>query len=1467
MAPAIPMVRRSPRGSTRARSLSALLLVLGAIGAGCGAPAAPATPMRTAGACATAELAGCEVKLAAAFTAGRFDRTDLDPADRDLLSAYVKGVAARDGAGGWARLRDALTARPNVALVLGEGAAAERARAAAKGAGEAVAFLDMPALDEPASIASEDLVAAMATAAGVPLVIRVRPASAAVRVDEIFAADPLAPFVAGVGSAVRDDGAIDRLAADVALEASVRRALGHASAFRYVEAAREADTLEALLTSRPVASEPTIRARYALDVLASAGISLESASKPAFDPGNATPLPAPTDAETPYGALLRVRSAKDERAAWAGRMKTIAARLPAGRQAVLGALFEDAACSAHAPPPITGPRDLVLLGRLPGALAREPADEARGRLPIGAWLPRHEAATAAVERAGTAWSHLPSLLAERGEIHGLRAGGTSSYRRATELGSRHLAALAALEKAQPDRFRAMAAVPLAYSPGVLEDDRLRSELVKLLQASVADKVARAPDPTGVLEGLAAGAFAGMSYPPAIRTEQLLAVQSAFAARLRGDLSQRTGWAVAGLFAADGVLRAFTKDRPGLGASALHVARALEDDRALPRPALGALAASAARYAALSSSGELDPARRKPEELPAERRQAREALRRAIAGLGDPGEAPNNVLDDVTDLVDGVVAAAVATLVDTTPAAAPTPVTDAKGKAFVRDPRAAKGPVCDAKGPPAMDPRVRRSFAKLGDVRRRILGHPRFKSGDGAWVRRARLLVAVISDAMDVAARPGPRPVLTITTADAERFAADALREWDDRGAADAVAGAYALAREYVAAERPEAFVASSGGKARRVVAGLLGWFRKDGGGSAGVALVDALAAIKLPGEGASGDDALRALLAYGKAFRERGQPDQADLCLLGTLVLSSIAHTEPAQASIDLARDQKSRIEWALRFAADTQRVRGGAAPDPASYAPGVKAAQAAACAVADVDTPVAVMEAIRDYGAGKRVEARRSLDDLLARMEDKGLALPLVTYRYEERTATKVLALSLGVSLGTGLVEGASSFQLGLGVRSAGTPEGALTTTFEPPSGPQAAADAARYYVYASALTAAYHFLDGDRDHATRAAHRAIAAIVGGVRLGDRRAAAESPSAAASGARALLALDAQLAADAGLPFLAGDLFTIVRSAIPADADDAAVGRLLEPLPVGLAGLPGATATARRAQRALRVLADPLACTEAKVDRSAFEKPACESYPLALSLRVADAVSKLPRLAQGTGAEPGCGPIRALDAFLGGADKGSYDPDAFTHAVEALHGDGRAYEAAVLLTRQRREGHCSPTLSNVARSLGRSPLLGPSVRADLLAVAVNCAAASPDARFDDDVLAMDLETRSLPDASRNFRLVLFVSDLSLRARRFDLLARLASQPRFVDRWTQLDPAAVTAALVIDHAALVLTGKPIPPDAERARYELVCETFPPGPRAPLCDALRTLRAPATKGEDRDRVAREALGALVASTDRR
>jgi hypothetical protein len=335
------------------------------------------------------------------------------------------------------------------------------------------------------------------------------------------------------------------------------------------------------------------------------------------------------------------------------------------------------------------------------------------------------------------------------------------------------------------------------------------------------------------------------------------------------------------------------------------------------------------------------------------------------------------------------------------------------------------------------------------------------------------------------------------------------------------------------------------------------------------------------------------------------------------------------------------------------------------------------------------------------------------------------------------------------------------------------------------------------------------------------------------------------------------------MPFLAGDLWTVVRQGLPETTDDAAIAGVLDPVPFGLTGSADLDPVLARTRKSLRALADPLACTTARVDLGSLEEPACDAYPLALSLRIADVLKKLPRLHRGESG-PRCATLRALDTFLGGADRGAYDPDTFTRAVEDLRADGRLYDAATLLTRQRREGHCGPLILAATRALGRSTTLGPLVRADLLSVAVNCTAVAGGPEVAADLLALDAATRELADPARSLKVLLSVADLAARTDRWTLLAQLVEQPDFLDRWSTVHPTAAAAALLFAHADAVIAGRPVDLDRTRAAYDLACTIYPPGDRAEVCADLAALRAPsAAAPADRARSAKEAVERRIAS----
>lgn len=1453
-----------------ARRAALAALVLAAAAPGCSGAPPPGPAVEAGATCDAAHLEACERRIAAALSG------DGEVPLRRLVVDYVAARATRDAADPWAATFHAIDVpgeRRARAILFSASAPAEAALKLAP----SLAARRIGAFPVPGALSDDEMMLAIAAAAGYEHVIR---AHGDARVTQLFPNDPLAPFVAGLRPIVRDDRTLAHLEGDLAIARSIRAAIEAAGASRYADAAREADRLAASIAGRDPFAEPVLRARFALQLLGAAGIALDPDEGAGEAPPPSTPdAPAPAEANTVYGDYLRVRTARDDRKEWAARGAKILAAIAPDRRDDLASLHARAprSCAARRPPPMEGARDLVFAARLSAALARDPggAGASAGQLPLAEWLERYEALVGLVERTRSGWSFAPSLLRERGEAVGLHPAGTPLYRRVTAIGAAHIAATRALEAAFPRRYRAISQLALVTSPGVLLDDALRDPLLQLTRASVEDKVAAATDAEGVFAGVVAGAFAGMSYPPAIQEAHYAALQGAFAAKLRGDLAQKSGWGVAGLYALDAIYRIAADFGPNLASSQAQIARALGGP-SVPHPALAALATAAARYAALAADGKLDPRVTAIDRFPADRKAARDALRAAIAGLGAAGEAPNNVLDDVTELADGLVATLSAALAAGARQGDHARPHEGRGRAggngATRAGAGKKAPndACARHSTIELDPVTRRALAKLGDVRQRILSHPRYKSGDGAWVRRVRLLVTLLSDAMDAAQRGDDRRKagFTISTADAEKNVAGALREWDERAGADALAGAYALARSLAGdgPERtPEAFLKRNGGELRRVLGGLFAFFRGDAaaGGRApraGVALLDAIASLGLAGK-AEGDLGA-ALATYAAAFYAKGQGDQADLCLLGSIVLSAIARVPPPKEAIELAEKHKSRLAWALRFQAELHGPRAAGLPDPAAFAASMREAEGDACETGGAGAPIVVMQAAFDLAAGKRKEARAALDRLLIEAEEKGLGVPRMAYRYEEKTATKAFSVTVELSHGSAFLTGGNTYQMGLGIRSPGEPESSLTAERVPSDTSKAGEEAARTYVYAAALAAVIHLLEGDAARATAAAGRAIGTLTAGVRLGALVIRAEKPAVWGADARALLALAAELAAEAGMPFLAGDLWTVVRQGLPETGAEKALAEVFDPLPAVIAALPDAARGVARAKRALAALGARLPCATGKVELGMYEEPACDAYPLALSLRIADALKKLPRLHRGPDTGPRCGPLKSLDSFLGAADRGRYDPDAFTRAVEALRASDRLYDAAVLLSRHKRETHCSPTLLAAARAMGRAEALGPHLRADLLSAAINCSAAAGGAEVEADVLALDGETRRLADPSRNLEVMLSLADLAAKSDKWSLLTKLAAQPGFVERWMSVHPNAAAAALLLDHAVSAINGSPVAVERTKVSHRLLCETFPPGERADLCAKIKGLRAPgAGTAAERQKAAKEAVRGLV------
>ena len=194
------------------------------------------------------------------------------------------------------------------------------------------------------------------------------------------------------------------------------------------------------------------------------------------------------------------------------------------------------------------------------------------------------------------------------------------------------------------------------------------------------------------------------------------------------------------------------------------------------------------------------------------------------------------------------------------------------------------------------------------------------------------------------------------------------------------------------------------------------------------------------------------------------------------------------------------------------------------------------------------------DFRAGRRAQALDGLDSALAAAEKNGLVVPRIVYTYEETTVDKVFKADVSLSEAGEFLNKSGTFQIGLGVRTGGVAGGEMKVAFSDPSSTASMEEAARVYGHAAVLDAVYHYAAGSTDKALGAAHRAVATWALGARLGeDMVPVADKTAQWANDGVAAIAIAAQQAVEAGHIFLAGDLWTLARDALGADADDAAV--------------------------------------------------------------------------------------------------------------------------------------------------------------------------------------------------------------------------------------------------------------------------------------------------------------------------
>lgn len=1413
---------------------------------GCGGAGGSGAAHAGQASCDEGDLPGCERALSAAVAASAaLER----PIPKELVLAYVAARRDADDEDAWVTAYDALAAGDGAfAAVVIVGKAPSGLGAPPKGA----VRVDVGALPPLGAMSEPELWLALGESTGLSHLVV---AGAGRPVQQLFPRDPLGPFLAGLAPAIAGGQDGRWVVDDLAIARELARALSHARAFDYVSAAGPIDALRRLVAARDRNDEAVLRARYALQLLGSSGVALEIEDDGDEDDAPSTDATGPVSpraGDTAYGDLLRVMTTRESVETWRLRKASILAALPASRRDAMSDYMDPPpGCGPPRVLPFEGPRDLIFTSRVVGALAdpAEPATDPTRQLALPEWFEAYRRVVAAVDQTGTTWGFAPSLLHQRGEQRGLSPETTDVYRRVTELAKRHVDALQALERANPGRFASFSLLGLTSARGALSDARLQAAVIQLVESAVRDQMAHATDASGAAEALLTGVLSGMSYPPAIQGAHYLALQSAFTAKLRGDLAAARGWGAAGLYAADALYRLVAEQAPNLPASARDISRALSDP-SIELPALAALATAGTRYAVLGAEGNLsaevlDTARGGAGGVRPDRVAARDAIKEALENLGAPGEATPALVEEIADLADGFIASAVVAAIEgeTTAAAC----------------------ADDARWAPPQ--KVRRALDKLADKRTRILGSGAYKDGDGLWVRRVRLLVTVLSDAIDVMRRGDGPARFAVADAAAVESVRGALREWDEPAAVDALSGGYGLARRVFSASDTEAFLAGSGEGVRELLAGLAKLLH-DGEQSTGLGGATLLAALQkdpTPLDAGAGPGSLpETFLRYARTFYEADQAGQGDLMLMAWLTFAAILQIEEIEPAVRLAEKHQSQLLPALLLGRVKSQLAAGSAVDVSGIEAPLRKVSDAACAGISVDEVLAVLQAAGDFRAGRRDEARRSLDRVLDQAADKGLNASTVDFHYQESTRTRIFTLHLGLSPTAGLLSNANTLQLGLGLRTDGPPSSSLTLSAPKPSDPKALGDAGMLYVRTAALASVFHFVEGDGERGSRAAQRAAHAGTRGVKLGPRVVRPEAlETSLVHDARGTLAVAAQLAAEDGRPFLAGDLWALARPQEGESPTDETVAGLLDPPPIGLVGVAGIEPVLGRAETSLGLLTASYPCVKNKPKAiPSYAQATCKDYPLALSLRIADGLSALPRLRRGPAEDAACGAMAALDAFLGERDAGNYDPDRFMQAVTALKGAGRAYDAAALLTRQRNPAHCSPTIVAIARELGHGAGLSAELAADVLSAAVNCSVGAIDQRVLDDFVAIDGLTRDLADPTRGFTMLLFAIELALQKDEPRALAALTSQPGFVERWMGVSALTGISALIADHAASLLSGKSPATQATAGDHRLLCEIYPPTQLGPLCKDLTVLRDPKISVEDRAQVARGSLRAIQA-----